>query len=45
LLKAFIIAFAIFSTTDNTISATQFWVPFCWYLGLVYKSKKEELSI
>jgi O-antigen ligase len=45
LLMAFIAAFVVFSATDNTISAVQFWVPFCWYLGLVYENNSEEMKL
>ena len=45
LLMALIVAFVVFSATDNTISAVQFWVPFCWYLGLIYEEKNEELKL
>lgn len=48
LIPAFMLAFLIFAFTDNTISAVEFWVLFCWYMGLVYDNKhlyNEELFI
>lgn len=45
LLIGFTLAFIIFSATDNTISAVQFWVPFCWYLGLIYDNKVGEVVL
>ncbi|MEK0290648.1 O-antigen ligase family protein [Caldifermentibacillus hisashii] len=44
LIILFYIGFMIYSFTDNTISAVQFWVPFNLYLGIVYnKGNKVEV--
>jgi teichuronic acid biosynthesis protein TuaE len=45
---AFILAFLLYSLSDNTLSTIQFIIPFCWYLNGLYilsttNSKKEEL--
>jgi O-antigen ligase len=45
---AFILAFFLYSLSDNTLSTVQFIIPFCWYLNSLYilsttNSKKEEV--
>ncbi|MDD9267238.1 O-antigen ligase family protein [Paenibacillus sp. GCM10023248] len=45
---AFILAFFLYSLSDNTLSTVQFIIPFCWYLNCLYilsttNSKKEEV--
>ncbi|WP_261807790.1 O-antigen ligase [Paenibacillus sp. N3.4] len=45
---AFILAFFMYSFSDNTLSTVQFIIPFCWYLNCLYvlsttNSKKEEV--
>ncbi|WP_223066910.1 O-antigen ligase family protein [Paenibacillus caui] len=33
----FILAFLIYSFSDNTLSTVQFIIPFCWYLNCLYR--------
>jgi teichuronic acid biosynthesis protein TuaE len=35
-LATFLFGFAVYSLTDNTLSTIQFFIPFCWYLGVLY---------
>jgi teichuronic acid biosynthesis protein TuaE len=45
LFPCLIMTFVIFSFTDNTIAAPQFWYLFCWYLGLIYNKREVENKI
>jgi teichuronic acid biosynthesis protein TuaE len=45
-LKLFIFAFVIYSFTDNTISAAQFWIPFMLFWGVVdQKGEYQKIGI
>jgi O-antigen ligase len=36
----FILAFMIYSFSDNTLSTVQFIIPFCWYLNCLYRASQ-----
>jgi teichuronic acid biosynthesis protein TuaE len=44
-LTMIILAFITYSIFDNTLSTTQFSVPFGWYLGLIYAREKLDRTL